>query len=94
VNERRAPTTEQVQAMIDAASGANVKSGQSTGTKKTVVQVDFATPFTSAPVVTISDYNAVETWLVEVTANYFKWNNDSPSSDVLIDWIATDAGNP
>lgn len=70
-----------------------IKSGQSIGAKKTEVQVDFATAFANVPRVIITDWNGVDAWLVEVTASYFKWKNNSPGADVTVDWIAIDAGN-
>ncbi len=73
--------------------GMVIKSGVSVGAKGAVVQVDFGTAFSSVPRVVITDWNGVDAWLVEVTATFFKWGNDSKQADVTIHWIATDAGN-
>ena len=85
--ERRAPTTAKVQAMINA-SLPDIRTGQSTGAKKTVVQVNFNPQFASLPSVVLTPYNGMNVWLEEVTSTYFKWSNSSPSQDVMIDWIA------
>ena len=69
------------------------KSGQSTGAKGAIVQVDFASAFSSIPRVALTAHSDVGAWLTEVTAGYFKWTNNSKSADVTIDWIATDAGS-
>lgn len=70
-----------------------IKSGVSVGAKGAVAQVDFGTAFSAVPRVVITDWNGVDAWLVEVTASYFKWENDSKQADVTIHWIATDVGN-
>jgi len=72
----------------------NIKSGVSTSPFQTVKQVDFVTPFTSIPRVTITQmYLISNPYITEVTTNYFKWNNGTYSGNVSINWIATTAGN-
>lgn len=96
--ERVCPTTEQVQAMIDAAGlggGANVKSGivaALTG-QNTVI---FNTPFASIPrvVLTVQDDIALRDCLYKVTfvsTTRFYFYADVACT---IAWIATDAGDP
>ncbi|GAI89551.1 unnamed protein product [marine sediment metagenome] len=69
------------------------KSGQATGAKGAIVQVDFAIAFSSIPRVALATHSDVGVWLTEVAAGYFKWTNNSKGADVIIDWIATNAGN-
>lgn len=97
MTERRGPTTEQVQAMIDAAglSGANVKSGTvaASGGSNEVV---FNTPFTSVPgvVLTVQDSIALEDCLYKITVvseTGFSFEADVAATYA---WIATDAGDP
>lgn len=85
--ECRTPTTVKVQAMIDA-SLPDIRIGQSSGPKKTVVQVNFSSSFAGLPRVVLTPYNGMDVWLVEVTTMYFKWSNSSPSQDVIVDWMA------
>ncbi|MBA7669373.1 hypothetical protein ES703_77503 [subsurface metagenome] len=72
----------------------NIKSGQSIGAKAAIVQVDFGTAFTILPRVILTPHSDNGVWLTEVTVDYFKWDNNSKSNDVTIDWIATAVGNP
>jgi len=94
--ERRCPTTEQVQNMINAAGGgANVKSGTkaaSTGSNSVI----FNTPFTSTPrvVLTVQDSIALRDCLYQVTAvstTGFSFDVDTAATYA---WIATVAGDP
>lgn len=75
-------------------NGVDVKGGQSTGAKAATVQVNFTTAFANVPKVSLTPWSTHIASLVEVTAAYFKWTNDSKNVDVTVDWIATDAGNP
>ncbi len=86
--ERRSPTTAKVAQMIAAAGGGEMQSGQSTGAKATIVQVDFPLAFSGVPRISLTPHSAHLIWLTEVTTTYFKWNNDSKNVDVTIDWIA------
>jgi len=93
--ERRTPTTEQVQAMIDATSGngANIKSGVSTGPYGEEKQVDFVTTFLSIPNVVIVSTTGKFVGITEVTTTYFKWKDWQYSGEITIQWIATTGGN-
>ena len=97
MTERSTPTTEQVQAMIDAAdggNGANIKSGVSSGPEGEEKHVDFVTPFPSTPRIVISAYTFNrEVWTTKVTTNYFRWRSASGTGSAVIHWIATTAGN-
>ena len=73
--------------------GPNVKSGQSTGVKATEVQVNFGAAFSSIPRVSLTPLSNHVVWVTEVTTSYFKWNNNSKTVDVTVDWVATDAGS-
>ena len=97
MTEYSCPTTEQVQAMIDAApggNGANIKSGISSSPEGTEKQVDFVTPFPSNPRVVISAYMFQrEVWTTTVTTDYFKWTSTYGGGTAIIHWVATTAGN-
>lgn len=92
--ERRCPTTEQVQVMIDAAGGANIKSGikaASAGSNS----VTFNTPFASIPrvILTVQDSIPLRDCLYQVTAvsaTGFSFKTDAAA---IYAWIATDAGD-
>ena len=65
-----------------------IQVGQSTAPKSTITQVDFSPAFSGVPRVSFSPWSEHMVLLTEVTANYFKWDNDSKNVDVTIDWIA------
>ena len=86
--ERRSPTTAKVAEMIATAGGGEMQSGQSTGAKATIVQVNFSPAFSGIPRVSLTPHSNHSVWITEVTVNYFKWNNNSKNVDVTMDWIA------
>ena len=91
--ERRCPTTEEVQAMINASGGgAVVKSGSLVPAAKTWVLVSFTTSFVSTPAVTgAMSKNA--TWsLRNITVDGFDVYLNTTGNNTFW-WIATDAGN-
>jgi len=72
-----------------AGGGSNeIKTGQSVGAKGATVQVDFAQAFTAVPKVSLTPWSGNIVSLVEVTASYFRWMNDSKQNDVTVDWLA------
>jgi len=93
--ERRCPTTEQVQVMIDAARAANVKSGikVASGGSNSVA---FNTAFTSTPqvVLTVQDSIALSDCLYKVTAVSIEGFSFDCDVACTMAWIATDAENP
>lgn len=96
MTERRSPTTEQVQAMIDAAGGrANVKSGIVVANAG-INSVGFNTPFASAPQValTVQSDIALRDCLYKVTAVSPTFFNFECDVACTMAWIATDAGDP
>ena len=96
MTERVCPTTEQVQAMIDAAGGgANVKSGTkaaSTGANS----VTFGTPFASVPrvILTVQDNIALRDCIYQVTAVSTTGFDFEADVAATYAWIATDVGKP
>ena len=95
VQERRAPKTEQGQAMIDASGGgggANVKSGSLVPAAKTWVLVSFATPFASVPAVTGAISKNAAWSLRNITVDDFEVYINTTGNNTFW-WIATNAGN-
>jgi len=95
--KRSTPTTEQVQAMIDAAppgNGAPIKSGVSTSPAKEEKRVNFTTAFLAAPRVLLTTRNIyADVWVTKIYPSFFEWDNNSYAADVTVQWIATTAGN-
>jgi len=94
MTERRCPTTEEVQAMIDASGGgANVKSGTVSGSSGSVT---FNTAFASTPQVVMTSLGSTATRdcilrVDSVSTTGFDWTADISQG---AGWIATDAGDP
>lgn len=102
--ERRTPTTDKVQAMIDASGGgANIKSGHETGIScGSTRDVVFPTAFLSIPdVVAISDSTQGKDHAIRIgsvsTAGFTIYVDKSHTgggcSNVGVYWTATTAGN-
>ena len=72
----------------DPGGNVDVKAGSSTSPYETEEEVTFSVPFGSAPTIVITPTDDVGTWLTEVTASSFKWNNSAKSGEVTVHWIA------
>ena len=85
---RETPTLEKVVELIAGAGGFEVQSGQSTSPKVVEKQVDFGSAFSAVPKIILTSWSEKLVWITEVTVNYFKWNNNSKNTDVIVDWVA------